>query len=418
MVLLALALVGLASAGVVPGCTAPKSPPVLLSVEPPDGTRNADRSALIILRFDQPMDPAAATLASIDPPVAGGWYVQGDTVVFEPVEPLTGGTTYRVSLRPGAPGRGGLLSNSSGTFSFTVRPPVVNHPPSLQGLDPLDAPPGVKALAFGPSGKLYAASETEVYLYGPTGFAPYSAGWKGIEDIDVDVSGRLWLLTADSDTYRAVRLSGPTAAAADLVVPVPQPANPKGQGRPSRFYPKCLKVRPDGDLLVLGTDRLLRLGPDGSVKAELGLGILEGSYTGSYSAGSYSGPAGMVLADETVWVENGKASPHNRGIVELSCNPAGAAPKVFRFGVGRNEGLARDDWGNFYTAKRLPSGSVRLAVYGPEGDPLEPLFPAGSGAAALLDLGTAAAPGELLFHDGVLYVADAAQGRILRFSVK
>lgn len=416
LVIIAALAAAIAAGGALAGCAKPKPAPVLLSVEPADGATDVDRAVVIKLGFDQPMDPMAGTQATIEPPLPGGWYVEGDNIVFDPVEPLGAGLTYRVTLKAGALSRDGVPSNSSGVWSFSVRPPVGGHTPALAVLDPIEAFPGVRAIAFGRDGELYGASDTEVRVLGAGGgsFQPYSSGWTSIEDVDVDPLGRVWLLLAEKDNYRAVRLAqssptgdasgGSSGATSDLVVPIPQPTYPAGQW--NWFYPKCLTVLADGDLLVLGTDRVMRLGQGGAVKAELGVGTLGGSCTEFYI-----GPAGMVLDGETLYVENGKGSADTRGIVALGLD--GSDARVYRFGIGRRDGLARDEWGNFYSVCRDAAELTHLDVFGPQGDSLEGLLPESEA-----NLDPQAAPGELLIRDGVLYVAGGAEGKILRFSIK
>ncbi len=402
----------LAGAGLLPGCAKPA--PVLVAMEPPSGSTDVDLSVTRVrLIFDQPMSQSAAGLASIEPQLPGGWYVEDRAVTFNLIEPLVAGTTYKVTLKAGATSRDGVASTSSGTWSFTARPPAGGHTPVLVALSPLEAFPGLKALAFGANGELYAASDSEVRVLGAAdgSFQPLSGGWVSIEDVDVDPAGRLWLLLAEKDNYRAVRLAEPVQdgrsqgqLGADLTVPIGQPTYPQGQW--NWFYPKCLAVLPGGDLLVLGTDRVMRLGQDGGTKAELGVGTLGGSCTEFYV-----GPAGLVVEGDTVYVENGKGSAQTRGVVALGLD--GSEPKVYRFGVGRNSGLARDSWGNCYTIRRDPAERVNLAIYGPEGDPLGAGPPASEGG-----LDPQATPGEILVRDGVLYVAGGIEGKILRFTIQ
>ncbi len=415
---MALAALGLllavAAGGLAGGCVKAKTAPVLVSVEPADGATGVDPGTVLRLVFDQPMSSSGAGAASVDPPLPGGWYAEGNALTYHPIEPLLNGATYRINLAEGAVSLDGVASKSSGTWTFTVRDAVVGHQPVIRTLEPIEAFPGVRALAFGPEGELYAASDADVQVRasGVTAFAPYSSGWTSIEDVDVDASGRVWLLLAEKDNYRAVRLAtpgtgggiGPEGAPFDLTVAIPQPEYPSDQW--NWFYPKRLTLLPGGDLLILGTDRVVRLGQDGQVKAELGVGTLGGSCTEFYI-----GPAGMVLEGDTLYVENGKGSADTRGFVGLSLD--GSKTKVYRFGVGGRGGLARDAWGDFYTVSRDPAEPLHLEVFGPEGDEIQGAL---SDSSANLDDQTE--PGEMLIRDGVLYIAGGVEGEITRFSIE
>jgi len=404
------ALVLFATAG--GGCARrPKPPPdpgpVVLASEPAGGSTGVAADAQIGLRFDRPMDIASvAERLAIDPAVEGCWSAEANLVSFQPVEPLRPGTTYRLTLSPGAAGLDGVVSQESGTWSFTVAGTSFGQLPALRDLPPLPVLPGVRALVFGRFGELYAASDEALGVLPPGGdeFQILSTGWWGIEDIAVDHEGRLWLLLAQKEDYRVVRLD--EAGHEDRSLPLKQPVFARDDDW-CWFYPRNLAALPDGDLLVLGTDRVRRLDPvTGEVKQDLGVGALSGAVTEGYF-----GPSGLVLEIErgTLHVNNGFDCSPSGGIVSISLSD-GEVTETRRVGTANYHGLARDRWGNFYLVSQ--SAEPRhLLVFGPSGDPLGDLIDAPrQDPHGYLS-------GKLLVWDDVLYICSEQDGTIIRYAL-
>gem|GEM_PF-2649646 len=389
IILLAFTVAGLA--GLVSGC---RSQATWVRTVPADRTTSVYRLCRIGVEFDRPMDiDSVARHVRIEPPVAGGWEADQNLIYITPVEPLLPETTYTITLLPGATDVRGNKTESAGQWTFVTTPIVYSQLPTLTPRPQIELP-GVRALAAGPEGKLYAASAGEVAAIdvGRDGSAKVTrlyGGFSDITDLDVDDEGRVWLLIAEKGAYRIVRLTA--AGQADLTMPIEQPE--QGAGAFCWFYPRNLAILPGGHLLVLGTDRLRQYTPAGEVEREIGLGLLAGGVTEEYF-----GPTGLVLDGSTVYVNNGLAEcPRGPEAFELPARHLRSYP----IGVGKYTGLARDRWGNLYL-----QDDGNLMVLGPDGDPL----------GALLELPEWEAYAyELLVYGDVLYAACPGRDAVLRW---
>ena len=107
--------------------TQPAVPLQVLSVTPAAGARNVNGAASIRIQFSAPL-AASTPMPQLSPQVAGGWQVEGDTVVFTPVAgyfqdtrvtlKIPGGPSGMISVG-GASTGGGLLATGV-TESFTT----------------------------------------------------------------------------------------------------------------------------------------------------------------------------------------------------------------------------------------------------------------------------------------------------------
>jgi len=380
---------------------------VVVAPTPPDGATGVATDARIGLTFDRPMDiTSVAQCLEIVPAVGGYWSADGNLITIQPAEPLRSGTTYRLTLSAGAVGLDGRVSSATGTWSFTVADPTYGRLPVLRDLPPLPALPGVRALAFGASGELYVASGETIGLLTPDSgeFQLLTTGWRDIEDVAVDPQGQVWLLIAQKDNYRVVRLD--EAGYEDVTLPLEQPEFTNDE-QWCWFYPKNLAFLPDGDLLVLGTDRVRRLDPvTGEIRQDLGVGVLSGAVTEGYF-----GPSGLVVDSDlgTLHVNNGFEYSANGGIVSIGISD-GEVTGARRVGTGKYHGLARDCWGNFYLISQAAEPR-HLLVFGPSGDPLADLI------ATPEQDPDGYLSGELLVWGDVLYVCSERDGFIIRYAL-
>lgn len=408
----------LGSAGCRPEPPVADTAPVVVGTEPADGAAAVSPDSRIGVSFSRSMQIASvAEHITITPAVAGPWRSEEGLVYIQPVEPLKPGETYTITLAPGALAEDGAACTAGGTWSFTVAEPSVGQLPGLRSLAPLPALPGVLALTFGPESgpsdvDLYVASDQEVGRLARAGssaessggewsYETLSDGWSGIEDIAFDHEGNLWLAVAEKENYRVVRLGADGREV--LTLPVDQPQYPEGSW--NWFYPRSLAFAPNGDILLLGTDRVRRMDPTtGEVREDLGVGVLSGAVTEGYF-----GPSGLLVDEsaELVWVNNGFNYGPTGGVVGLSLVD-GQVVESYRVGVSKYRGLARDQWGNFYLVSDFPEPH-HLRVLGPDGLSLDNL--------AVPDRDISGYAHELAVFGDILYVTDGHAGVILRYSL-
>ncbi|MBC7224269.1 MAG: Ig-like domain-containing protein, partial [Anaerolineae bacterium] len=100
------------------GKLAAPAPPVVLEHRPARG-EEVPPDTPVVIRFDQPMDPASVRAAfRITPEVPGDVEVEGGVVRFTPSAPYERGTRYQVTLEGDAKSQAGLPMGHPLTFAF------------------------------------------------------------------------------------------------------------------------------------------------------------------------------------------------------------------------------------------------------------------------------------------------------------
>ncbi|NOZ27762.1 MAG: hypothetical protein GXP39_06885 [Chloroflexi bacterium] len=94
------------------------SPPVVVSVRPERGEEQMPE-APIVVTFDQPMDPRATAAAfRIEPQVEGEITVQGNTLTFQPTQPLPHATTFEITIEATARSESGFPLEEPFSYRF------------------------------------------------------------------------------------------------------------------------------------------------------------------------------------------------------------------------------------------------------------------------------------------------------------
>ncbi len=94
--------------------------PAVTAVNPTNGSIAADPAGAIRVTFSKPMnDIATRTAFALDPPAAGAFQWDGNTLVFQPEAALTPFVTYTVTLHDTACDRTGHRLAADYTFAFT-----------------------------------------------------------------------------------------------------------------------------------------------------------------------------------------------------------------------------------------------------------------------------------------------------------
>ncbi len=108
------------TAAPVPTPTRAPLPPTIVSVTPDRG-EEAVLAALVIVTFDQPMDPVTTGAAfAIEPKTPGEVKVQGNALTFSPAERLQRNTEYKVTLAESAKSASGLPLQRPISFTFAT----------------------------------------------------------------------------------------------------------------------------------------------------------------------------------------------------------------------------------------------------------------------------------------------------------
>ncbi len=137
----------------------------------------AHSTSTIAIRFNETMDhDSAQTHFQTQPALEGSFSWSGATMSFQPSQALAPGSSYTVSLEPGAVSQSGRSVLTEFQFSFTVRTPRVAYlypadggPHNIWVVDPTDpghptqltnSPSGIVDFAVSPDGTHIAFTET------------------------------------------------------------------------------------------------------------------------------------------------------------------------------------------------------------------------------------------------------------------
>jgi Tol biopolymer transport system component len=141
---------------------------------------DAHSTTAISMRFSEAMDHASASAHfRIEPALQGDFRWSGATMTFQPSEALLPGSTYTVSMQPGALSETGRTVLTEVRYSFTVSRPRVAYLypaddlPNLWLVDPADpdnprqitdSPTGIDDFGVSPDGTRIAFSENNPVL--------------------------------------------------------------------------------------------------------------------------------------------------------------------------------------------------------------------------------------------------------------
>ncbi|NLD43192.1 MAG: hypothetical protein GX657_06840 [Chloroflexi bacterium] len=118
--------------------------PRVAEVLPGDGARHVPADAAVRIVFSQAMNgPATEERVRLwdaaGKPVSGAFSWEGNTLLFRPLQPLTTGETYRLTVDAGAPAASGaatLPEPWASTFTVLAEPRVLSFTPEGQQVDP------------------------------------------------------------------------------------------------------------------------------------------------------------------------------------------------------------------------------------------------------------------------------------------
>lgn len=110
----------------VTGATTDSTPPGVLTLVPVDGAIDIATNRMVVVTFDEPIDPATVsnlsfTLAAPGPtPVSGTTRTAGPSISFTPDTSLTGATVYTATVASGVADLAGNPIGTDRVFSFTT----------------------------------------------------------------------------------------------------------------------------------------------------------------------------------------------------------------------------------------------------------------------------------------------------------
>ncbi len=172
-------------------------------------------NAPLRLTFGYPLAPEARDLLVVDPPLAGEWVWQGDTILSLADPALLGGETYTFGFSAGpTTAAGETLPAPDEPFTFAASSPVVSFSPSGQSVHvseplkvtfdrPMDQEATTAALLIGPTTEGTTAWDGNTLTFTPTD------GWETSSDYTVtltidaaDAAGRPVLARGLVKTFR------------------------------------------------------------------------------------------------------------------------------------------------------------------------------------------------------------------------
>jgi len=224
--------------------------PRMEKLTPAPDSHGVPSTARISLTFNQPMDVGSVEVRmTIDPPLSGHLVWDGNTLVFEPLEPWPEGSTVTVQLAAGARSTRFLPMLRGQSWSFTVGAPRILY-----------------LWPAGDQADLYTisldGSETTRLTETPLGVIDYTLSYDG---------NRIIYAEAREDGGSDLRLLDLTSGEQSLVYPCPE-----------RVLCQALALEPEGNILaferleftvgaagkpVLGASQVWMISTNGEVKA-------------------------------------------------------------------------------------------------------------------------------------------------------
>lgn len=105
---------------------------------PPPGAAHVSTQTQIRVQFEEPLASAPDTAVTLSPFISGTTRLEGDTLIFQPIRPLTADTVYEVVVNAGVQGENGRTLHDPLTWQFqTGQPRILFIKPDPEGPDQL-----------------------------------------------------------------------------------------------------------------------------------------------------------------------------------------------------------------------------------------------------------------------------------------